>query len=93
MEYLRAHLQRQGDCGPLGEHRQGDTGMASKSGHGTSRSSSRGRGGGRSWRGVVEVTDDLGPIQAPYVPEEVVRVTIWLLPWVVVNQVKSLWES
>ena len=25
-----------------------------KSGYGTSRSSSRGRGGGRSWRGVVE---------------------------------------
>ena len=33
---------------------QGDTGTASKSGYGTSRSSGRGRGGGRSWRGVVE---------------------------------------
>ena len=39
---------------PLGGHKQGDTGMASTSGHGTSRSSSRGRGGGRSCRGGVE---------------------------------------
>ena len=31
-------------CGPLGGHKQGDTGTASKSGHGTFRSSSRGRG-------------------------------------------------
>ena len=41
-------------CGPLGGHKQGDTGTALKSGNGISRSSSRGRGGGRSWRGVVE---------------------------------------
>ena len=40
--------------GPLGGHKQGDTGMASTSLHGTSRSSSRGRGGGRSCRGGVE---------------------------------------
>ena len=33
---------------------QSDTGTASTSGHGTSRSSSRGRGGGRSCRGGVE---------------------------------------
>ena len=38
----------------LGGHKQGDTGTASTSGHGTSRSSSRGRGGGRSCRGGVE---------------------------------------
>ena len=30
-------------------------------------------------------TNDFGPIQAPYVPQEVGRVTIRLLPWVVVN--------
>ena len=30
---------------PLGGHKQGDTGTASTSEHGTSRSSSRGRGG------------------------------------------------
>ena len=41
-------------CSPLGGHKQGDTGTASKSGNGTSRSSLTGRGGGRSWRGVVE---------------------------------------
>ena len=41
-------------CSPLGGHKQGDTGTASKSGNGTSRSSSRGRGGGRSFRGVVK---------------------------------------
>ena len=41
-------------CGPLGGHKQGDTETASKSWNGTSRSSSRGRGGGRSLRGVVE---------------------------------------
>ena len=46
-------------CGPLGEHKQGDTGAASKSGHGTSRSSSRGRGGGRSWRDVVEAAAEV----------------------------------
>ena len=40
---------------PLGGHKQGDTGTASTSGNGTSRSSSRGRGGGRSCRGGVEV--------------------------------------
>ena len=39
-------------CSPLGGHKQGDTGKASTSGYGTSRSSSR--GGGMSWRGVVE---------------------------------------
>ena len=39
---------------PLGGHKQGDTGMASTSGHGTFRSS-RGRGEGRSCRGGVEV--------------------------------------
>ena len=39
---------------PLGGHKQGDTGMASTSGYGTSRSSSRGRGGGRSCRGGVK---------------------------------------
>ena len=38
---------------PLGGHKQGDTAAALKSGHRTS-SSSRGRGEGRSWRGVVE---------------------------------------
>ena len=57
--HLRARLEGQGDlrvkvCSPLGRHKQGNTGSASTSGHGTSRSSSRGRGGGRSWRGVVE---------------------------------------
>ena len=77
-------------CNPLGGHKQGDTGTASKYGHGTARSSSRGRGGGRSWRGVAEVAaavrlDDLGSIQAPYIPQEIGRLTIWLLPWVVVN--------
>ena len=40
--------------GPLGGHKQGDTGTASTSGNGISRSSSRGRGGGRSCRGSVE---------------------------------------
>ena len=39
---------------PLGGHKQGDTGKASMSGHGASRSSSRGRGGSRSCRGGVE---------------------------------------
>ena len=39
---------------PLGGHKQGDTRTASTSGNGTSRSSSRGRGGGRSCRGGVE---------------------------------------
>ena len=32
-----------------------------KSGHGTSRSSSRGGGEGKSWRGVVEVTAEVRP--------------------------------
>ena len=41
-------------CSPLGGHKQGDTGTAMTSGHGTSRSSSRGRGGGRSCRGGVK---------------------------------------
>ena len=55
--HLRVRLEGQGDlrvkvCSPLGGHKQDDTGTASKSGNGTSRSSSR--GGGRSWRGVVE---------------------------------------
>ena len=54
------------------------------------------------WRQVLErccpgssrgETDDFGPFQAPYIPQEVGRVTIWLLSWVVVNRVKSLWES
>ena len=59
MVHLQAHLEGQGDlrvkvCSPLGGHKQGNTGTASTSGHGTSRSSSRGRGGGRFWRGVVE---------------------------------------
>ena len=39
---------------PLGGHKQGDNGTASTSVHGTSRSSNRGRGGGRSCRGGVE---------------------------------------
>ena len=39
---------------PLGGHKKGDTGKASTFGHGTSRSSSRGIGGGRSCRGGVE---------------------------------------
>ena len=52
-------------CSPLGEHKQGDTGTASTSGNGTSRSSSR--GGGRSCRGGLEEAaetrlNDLGPI-------------------------------
>ena len=39
--HLRSCLKRQGDlrvkvCSPLGGHKQGDTGMASKSGNGTS---------------------------------------------------------
>ena len=68
------------------------------SGHGTSRISSRGGGKGKSWRGVVEAAAEarlinLGPFQAPYIPQEVARVTILLLPRVVVNRVKSLWES
>ena len=54
------------------------------------------------WRQVLErccrgrsrgETDDSGPFHAPYIPQEVGRVTIWLLPWVVVNRVKCLWES
>ena len=49
-------------CSPLGGHKQGDTGTASTSAHGTSRSSSRGRGGGRSWLGVVEVAVEVGLI-------------------------------
>ena len=58
--YLRACLEGQGDlrvkvCSPLGGQKQGNTGTASTSGHGTSRSSSRSRGEGRYWRGVVEV--------------------------------------
>ena len=36
-----------------------NTGTASKSGHRTSRSSSRGRGGGSSWRSVVEAAADV----------------------------------
>ena len=69
-----------------------------RSGNGTSRSSSRGGSEGKSWRGVVEAAaevrlNELGPFQAPYIPQEVGRVTIWLLPRVVVNRVKSLWES
>ena len=57
--HLREHFEGQGDlrvkvCSPLGGHKQGDTGTASTSGHGTSKRSSRGRGGGRSWSGVVE---------------------------------------
>ena len=39
---------------PLRGQKQGDTGTALTSGHGTSRSSSSGRGGGRSCRGGVE---------------------------------------
>ena len=39
---------------PLRGHKQGDMGVASTSGHGTSRSISRGRGGARSCRGGVE---------------------------------------
>ena len=46
-------------CTPLGGHKQGDTGTASESGHGTSRSSSRGGGEGRSWRGVVEAAAEV----------------------------------
>ena len=53
-------------CGPLGGHKQGNTGTASKSGHGTSRSSSRGKGGGRSWRGVVEVAVEMRLINEAY---------------------------
>ena len=69
-----------------------------KSGHGTSRSSSRGGGEGKSWRGVVEVAvevrlNNLVTFQAPYIPQEVGRVTLRLLPRVVVKRVKSLWES
>ena len=57
--HLRARLEGQGDlrvkvCSPLGGHKQGDTGTASTSGHLTSRNSSRGTGGGRSWRVVVK---------------------------------------
>ena len=57
--HLRARLEEQGDlrvkvCSPLGGHKPGNTGSASTPGHGTSRSSSRSRGGGRSWKGVVE---------------------------------------
>ena len=52
-------------CTPLGEHKQGDTGTASTSGNGTSRSSIRGEG--RSCRGGVDVAaetrlNNLGPI-------------------------------
>ena len=46
-------------CSPLGGHKQGITGSASASGNGTFRSSSRGRGGGRSWRGVVEAAAEM----------------------------------
>ena len=78
-------------CSPLGGHKQGVTGMASTSGHGTSRSSRRGRGG------VEEAAEtrlnNLGPIYAPQVPQEVERVTTALLPWDVENRVKSPWES
>ena len=67
MVHLRACLERQGDlqvkaCSPLGGHKQGDTGTASKSGNGTSRSSSRGRGGDRSCRGVAEAAAEVRPI-------------------------------
>ena len=69
-----------------------------RSGHGTSRSSSRAGGEGKSWRGVVEAAAEVrlmtfGQFQVPYIPQEVGRVTIKLLPWDVVNRVKSLWES
>ena len=45
-----------------------------KSGHGTSRSSSRVGGEDKSWKGVVEAAaearlNNLGPFQAPYVPQ------------------------
>ena len=62
--HSRACPEGQGDlrvkvCSPPGGHKQGSTGSASTSGYGTSRSSSRGRGGGRSWRGVVETAVEL----------------------------------
>ena len=46
-------------CSPLGRHKQGDTGTAATSGHGTSRS--RSRGGGRSCRGGVEEAAETKP--------------------------------
>ena len=52
------------------------------------RNDGRGRGGGegKSWRGVVEAAaeaklNNLGQFQAPYIPQEVGRVTIWLTIW------------
>ena len=54
-------------CSPLGGHKQGNTRTASTSGHATYRSSSRGRGGGRSWRGLVEAAVE-------------VRLIIWAKP-------------
>ena len=85
-------------CCTLGGQKQGDAGTASKSGHVTSRSSSRGRGGRRCWRDVVEAAaevrlDNSRPFQPPYALQEVGNVTIWLLFWVVVNRVRSVWES
>ena len=35
-------------------------------------------------------TDAFGPFQVPYIPQEVGRVTIWLLSWVVVQQSQEL---
>ena len=86
--------------GPLGGHKKGDNGAALKSGNGTSRSSSRGRGEDRSWRGVVKAAvvvrlNNLAHSRLLVLlkSQEVGRVTIWLFPWAVVNRVKSLCES
>ena len=53
---VKSHL-RVKVCSPLGGHKRGNTGSASTSENGISRSSSRGRG--RSWRGVVEVEAEM----------------------------------
>ena len=68
-----------------------------RSGNGTSRSSSRGGGEGKSWRGVVEAAAEvrlmiLAHSRLLIYPRRL-EVTIWLLSWVVINRVKSLWES
>ena len=69
-----------------------------RSGNGTSRSSSRGEGESKSWRGVVEAAAEvrlmiLAHSRLLIYPRRLEEWTFWLLSWVVVNRVKSPWES
>ena len=80
-------------CSPLGGHKQGDTGTASTYLHGTSRSSSRGRGGGRSCRGGIEEAaetrlNEFGPNLCSLSTSGGWKSDNW-----VENRVKSPWES